>query len=44
MSKPQRPAVILEKNVLQGLSLTKYQMLSERFRLVMPDVLFFECI
>jgi hypothetical protein len=44
MSNPQRPAVILDKNVLQGLSPTKYQALAERFRLVMPDVLFFECL
>ena len=40
----QRPSVILDKNVLQGLSLTKYLALAERVRLVMPDVLFFECL
>jgi hypothetical protein len=44
MSDPQRLAVILDKNVLQGLSPNKYEALTERFRLVMPDVLFFECL
>ena len=44
MRDPQRPAVILDKNVLQGLSPMKYQALNEQFRLVMPDVLFFECL
>lgn len=44
MTDPQRPALILDKNVLQGLSSTTYQSLADRFRLVMPDVLFFECL
>ena len=38
------PALILDKNVLQGLSANAYLQLATRFRLLMPDVLFFECL
>lgn len=36
--------MILDKNVLQGLSPTKYQVLAAKYDLLMPDVLFFECL
>ena len=44
MTDPQRPSLILDKNVLQGLSSTTYNLLAEKFAPVMPDVLFFECL
>lgn len=44
MTDPQRPALILDKNVLQGLSSRTYSLLAGKFNLVMPDVLFFECL
>lgn len=41
MSEPVQ-ALILDKNVLQGASSAGYQALAGRYRLLMPDVLFFE--
>jgi len=40
----EKPTLILDKNVLQGISRADYLALGEQFHLVMPDVLFFECL
>lgn len=39
-----RPTLILDKNVLQGLSPAGYLSLADDYHLLMPDVLFFECL
>ena len=39
-----KATLILDKNVLQGLSPAAYLGLAEQYRLLMPDVLFFECL
>lgn len=43
MSEPTLP-LILDKNVLQGTSPADYRALAARYRLLMPDVLFFELL
>jgi len=39
---PAKPALIIDKNVLQGWSKQRLADLADRFELLMPDVLFFE--
>jgi hypothetical protein len=41
---PTKPAIILDKNVLQRLSPAGYEALAAKYHLLMPDVLFFECL